>query len=229
MLTRVTSGLVIGAALAVGAWIAQGDQQAAAADSPSVVEAGSHGSGHEQAAPAAHGQGGHGEVNPLNWQRDLALWTGAVFVILFVILWKFAWGPIASGLDKREKVVANHLAEAERANREARDLLAGYDKKLAQAQDEVRGILDQARREAEQNTRVTLDKARDEARREQEKAVREIELATAGALKELADMSASMAVDLAGRIVGAKLRPEDHSRLIQDAVSKFAQSRTNGN
>jgi F-type H+-transporting ATPase subunit b len=225
MLTRVTSGLVIVAALAVGAWAALGDRHAAAAESSSVVEGGSHGA----AAPAEHGNAAHGEANPLAWKGDLALWTGAVFVILMLILWKFAWGPIADGLDKREKVVANQIAEAERVNREARDLLSGYQQKLAQAQDEVRVILDQARREAEQNTRATLDKAREEAKREQEKAVREIELATAGALKELAEKSATMAVDLAGRIVGARLRPEDHSRLIQDAVSNFAKVRPNGN
>jgi len=54
-------------------------------------------------------------------------------------------------------------------------------------------------------------------------------LATDGALKELAERSADMAVDLAGRIVQTKLQPADHARLIEDAMSRFAQAKVNSN
>ena len=111
------------------------------------------------------------EANPLDWKSDLAIWTAVVFVVLLAVLWKFAWKPIAEGLDKREKQMADQIAEAERNNRDARQLLTDYQQKLAASQGEVRGILDQARREAEQLGREMLEKARDEGRAEHARAL----------------------------------------------------------
>ena len=87
-----------------------------------------------------------------------------VFLVLLAVLWKFAWKPIAEGLDKREKQIADQIAESERNNRDARQLLADYQEKLAASQGEVRGILDQARRDGEKLSREMLDKAKSEVR-----------------------------------------------------------------
>jgi F-type H+-transporting ATPase subunit b len=161
------------------------------------------------------------EANPLAWKSDLALWTAVVFVVLLAVLWKFAWKPIAEGLDKREKQIADQIAEAERQNRDARQLLDEYQQRLAASQGEVRGILDQARREAEQTGREMLEKARNEGRAEHARALQQIEAATAGALQELAQRSATLAVELAGKIVGSQLTAERHAELIQEAVAEF--------
>ncbi len=176
-------------------------------------------------AVAADGSGGGG-LNPLSFQAmkaDLALWTAVVFLVLFAVLAKYAWRPLAEGLDKREQGIADQIAQAEEANREAKSLLAGYEKKLADAQSEVRGIIEQGRREAEQIGQQMLDKAKAEAKTEHQRAIQQIEAATASALKELADRSAALAVDLAGKIVRTKLNPADHARLIEQAVAGFVQ------
>jgi F-type H+-transporting ATPase subunit b len=166
-----------------------------------------------------------GSMNPLapsEWQLDLAIWTAVVFLLLLLILWKYAWGPLTQGLDKREQAVADQIAEAEKANQEAKQLLVQYELKLADAQVEVRAMLDQARRDAEQLGREMMDKAKADARTEQQRALRQIDAATTAALKELADRSATLAVELAGKIVRAKLNPKDHAKLIEQAVANFA-------
>ena len=168
---------------------------------------------------AAGGEGG----GPLEWRSDLALWTAVVFLCLLAILWKFAWGPLADGLDKRENKIADQIAQADEANRQAKNLLAGYEKKLADAQDDVRGILEQGRCDAEQVGRQMLDKAKEEAKAEQQRALKQIEAATGAAIQELADQSAALAVELAGKIVHAKLNPADHVRLIEQAVAGFME------
>ena len=149
-----------------------------------------------------------------------------VFLVVLAILYKAAWGPISEGLQKRESEIAAQIAEAQRKNEEARQLLAEYEKKLAAAQDEVRGLIEQGRRDAEKVGQQLLDKAREEAGIERQRAVQQIESATLAALKELADRSATLAVDLAGKIVGAQLKAADHSRLIEQAVSEFSRSGT---
>lgn len=184
-----------------------------------------------QSAAASGGEGGHEthNLNPLSseWiQQDLAIWTGVVFVLLLLILTKFAWKPIVEGLDKRERNVADQIAQAEAANQKAKDLLADYERKLAVASDQVRGILDQGRRDAEQTGREMIDKAKAEAKSELQRAVGQIDAATSAAIQELADHSATMAVELAGKIVCASLKPADHAKLIEQAVAGFVQGKT---
>ena len=175
-------------------------------------------------------------LNPVNadgynFRGDLTIWTAVVFLLVLAILYKAAWGPISEGLQKRESEIAGQIAEAQRKNEEARQLLADYEKKLAAAQEEVRSLIEQGRRDAEKVGQQLLEKAREEAGIERQRAVQQIESATLAALKELADRSATLAVDLAGKIVGARLKPADHSRLIEQAVTEFTrtgQGKVNG-
>ena len=43
------------------------------------------------------------KLDPLAWKSDLALWTAVVFLLVLVVLGKFAFGPIVKALDQREK------------------------------------------------------------------------------------------------------------------------------
>ncbi len=167
-----------------------------------------------------------GPINPLEWKSDLALWTAVVFLCLLAILWRFAWKPIAEGLDKREQNVADQIAQAEAANQQARDILADYERKLAAAQEQVHAILEQGRRDAAQVGRQLVDKAKDDAQAEFQRAVKQIDAATAAAIEELAGRSATLAVELAGKIVHAKLNRNDHAQLIEQALAGFVADKT---
>jgi F-type H+-transporting ATPase subunit b len=154
---------------------------------------------------------------------DLGIYTGIVFMIVLIVLWRFAWGPISRALDDRERHVADNIAAAERQNQEARRLLGEYQKRLEAAQGEVREVMEEARRDARHTQDEILAKAREEAQRERDRAIRDIDLATQAALKELGEKSVNLAVQLAGKIVATNLSPDDHARMVQDAVARFAK------
>jgi len=180
---------------------------------------GSHGH-HEHIGHA--GMGPDAE-NPAEFKSDLAIWTFVVFVLLLLILWKFAWGPITEGLDRRERNIAEHIAAAERSNEDAKRMLAEYEKRLANAAAEVRELLEEARRDAEQVKAEIVAEGKKGAEQERARALREIESATDAALKQLAEKSATLAVDLAGKILKTQLKPGDHTRLVQEAITLFTQ------
>lgn len=172
-----------------------------------------------------------GGKNPLqsHFTADTAIWTAVVFLVLLGVLWKFAWGPITQGLDKRERGIADDIEQARRQNEEAKVLLGQYDEKLIQAQGEVREIIEEARRDAEYTQQEILARAREEAQRERDRAIRDIDLAAQQALDELARKSVDLAIDLAGKLVTAQLSPEDHARMVQEAVSRIVQSEPSRN
>jgi len=224
MRNRRTTWLRVAAAAAVALALWTSTMPALAVPLEKPLE-GSHGHGEN----AAHGESaGHGSaeggINPLDVQTDLALWSGVLFLLLLGVLWRFAWRPIAQGLEKRENRIHEEIAAAERSNADARKLLDDYQQRLAEAGDEVRRMLDAARREAEQNGAQIVQQARAAAQVERDRALAEIDVATAGALKDLADRSATLAVELAGKIIGSQLDRTAHNRLIEQAVHDFVQT-----
>ena len=181
---------------------------------------------HSDNAGHGHSDLGHANASPsmedaAEFKSDLAIWSFVVFLLLFGILYKFAWGPIAAGLDQREKSIADNIAAGERAREEASQMIAQYEAKLAGAADEVRLLLEEARRDAEHTKQEILDEAKKDAKGERDRALREIDMATDQALKRLAESSANMAVDLAGKIIHQQLKPADHRDLIKEAVDNF--------
>lgn len=188
-----------------------------------------------------HGRHGHGshighanasaslETDPAEIKPDLAVFTLIVFLILFGVLWKFAWGPITAGLDKREHSISDEIDGAKRAHEEANRLLAEHERKLAGTAAEIHAMIEAGRRDAERLKAEILAEAKAGADAERVRGVRDIEAATDQALQRLAERSANLAVDLAGKIVSTKLSDADHSRLIQEAVGRFAEAKPSAN
>src|SRR4051794_20019845 len=56
---------------------------------------------------------GHPEGAPLSFKADLALWSGVTFVLFLIILTKFAWRPLMTGLAQREAKIHDSIAQAE--------------------------------------------------------------------------------------------------------------------
>ena len=195
------------------------------ADEPKA-KSGAHASADSRGGHDAHGAhiGAEGVAkDPSEFRSDLAIWTFFVFILLLLVLRKFAWGPIMAGLEHREKVIAEHIAVAEQSEQAAKHLLAEYEAKLAKAQDEVRAVLDEARKHAERTHQEILAKARDDAKTEMDRAVREIETAKDQALISLSEASANNAVSLAGKILEWKMTPADQSALVQRALAGFPE------
>jgi len=184
--------------------------------------------GAASAGPADHGHGDHHveigmnpppDESPAEFKTDLAVWTAAIFLVLFGLLAKFAWKPIMEGLDKREEGIARQIAETKAANEEARRMLASYERRLAEAAEEVRGLLEEARRDADATRQTIIAEARTAAGEEQARARREIGLATDEALTRIAERAGELAVDVAGRFLRQKLSADDQRQMIGDSVA----------
>ena len=173
------------------------------------------------AAPVAAAEGGHGEgaaSNPFAGDIGNALWTVIIFVLVLVVLGKFAWGPILKNLQARENFIFESLEKAKRDRDEAEARLKQYEERLASARAEASAIVDEGRRDAGVEKRRIEDEARQEADRTLERAKREIQIATDTATKELYTLSARLSTEMATRIVGRELTAQDHERLIAESI-----------
>ena len=162
--------------------------------------------------------------NPLAVDLDLAIWTGVVFAALMFVLGKFAWPAISAALEEREQRIEGNIAAAEAKLEESKNLLAQHEAKLAGAADEVRGLLEEARRDAEHTKTQILAEAKKAADLERDRAVRDVERAADHAMKNLAETSANMAIDLAGKVVRQNSSADQQAELVREALGKLASS-----
>ena len=151
-----------------------------------------------------------------------ALWTVVIFVLVLVVLGKFAWGPLLAGLQAREAYIREALETARRDRKEAESRLREYEEKLAASRTEATAIIDEGRRDAEAVRRKIEEHAREESAKMIERARREIDAAATEATRQLYGLSAHLATELAARIIGRELDARDHERLIEESIADIS-------
>lgn len=184
----------------------------------------------EHAAEAGHKEGGHGHhigtagvsEDPAEVKTDLAIWSFIVFLGLLGLLAKFAWGPIAEGLEKREAGILQNISAAEASRMKAEKMLAEHAAKLDKVQDEVREILAEARRDAEHTKNDIIAAAQKEADATRQRAVQDIERARDQALDDLFYHMGKAVSQATEQVIGRSLSGEDHDRLIREALTSVS-------
>jgi F-type H+-transporting ATPase subunit b len=175
----------------------------------------------QEAEEAEHGAP-KGDPNPLAFRTDLAVWTFVVFMVLFGLLSYFAWPQIAAALDERERNIAENIAAAQARLEDAKKVLADHEAKLTAAAGEVRALLEEARRDAEHTRKSIEAKGHQAAQDELNRALREIDRAKDGAIQELAEKSANVAVDLARNVIRQKLTADEQNQVVREALGKLS-------
>ena len=191
-------------------------------------DAGDHGShGEHHAHDPGHGNAGAALEDASEFRTDLAIYTFAVFLCLFFLLSTMAWPKISAALEEREKRIENNIADAEAMHEEAKQMLAQHEAKLATAADEVRELMEEARRDAETTKAQIIADAKEAADQERDRAIRDVELATDVAMRGLAEKSANLAVDLAGKVISQNITSDQQAQLVREALSNLPSSPSN--
>jgi F-type H+-transporting ATPase subunit b len=180
------------------------------------------------AAVAADAHGSSEEKKGLYFMAldryDLGIFTLIVFGAMCFILFKYAWPKISDGLDKREAGLLALKNDAERAKQDAEDVRAKLHAEFAAAQDKIRGMMDEARRDAEGLRTKERETGSREAAAERERAKREIESAKDAALADLYQQSVDLATKLSAKTLGRNITADDHRRLLDESVAELKQS-----
>jgi F-type H+-transporting ATPase subunit b len=170
------------------------------------------------ALPVLAAEGEKAEPSLLAGDVGNVIWTVLIFVLVLVVLGKFAWGPILGTLQARESFIHEALAKAKADRDAAEERLKQYEERLAGARAEATAIVEEGRRDAEVVKRKIEAAAKGEADKMIDRARREIQIATDTATRELYDLSARLATDMAARVIGRELSAQDHERLIAEAI-----------
>ena len=151
----------------------------------------------------------HNPIIPL-WE-EVVLGTIA-FAILCFVLMKFVFPMMEKTFAARVDAIEGGIKRAETAQAEANKLLEQYRAQLAEARTEAARIRDEARADAEGIRQDVLAKAREESDRIIAAGNEQLGAQRESIVRELRAEVGTLAVDLAGRIVGEALADEARSR-----------------
>ena len=160
----------------------------------------------------------------LSIEPGLLIWTIITFIVLLIVLRKVAWKPLLTALEQREDTIRNSLEEAQRARREAEQILAENQRILAEATRESVRIIEQGRVEAERLRTSITEQTQIEARRLIDDARREITRERQLAIQELKATAADLALAAAGRLLSTTVTDVEHRRLVAEFIERFPES-----
>jgi F-type H+-transporting ATPase subunit b len=217
------------ALIAVVAWTALADSwpTVARADAPAGLGdlADKPEGGHEGGADKEHAKRpGEVEEGLFAGALDLALWTIVVFLVLYFVLRTYAWGPIATGLDRRERAIAADKHEAEAAKAEAARLREHHQAELAKAHDQVRQLLDKARQDAEALAAERETKGKADLQAERDRLHRELGMERDQARMRIWTEAVQLATLISTKAVKRQLSETDHRQLLDESLAEFRQA-----
>jgi F-type H+-transporting ATPase subunit b len=161
------------------------------------------------------------EHNPIIPETDEIIVGGLAFILVFLVLRRFAFPRLGQAMTARTAKIQGDLEKAEKARTDAESALEKYEERLREARAEAGKIVDEARKTAEQARRDILAKAEDEGRQMVSRAQEEIRAERDRALQDLRSEVGALSVTLAERVVGQSLDRDRQLKLVDDYIAEL--------
>lgn len=150
----------------------------------------------------------------------LLFWQIVVFLILFLLLRAFAWGPITASLQERENNIQSALDLAEKTRVEMTALKADNEKLLVQARSERETILRGAKEIADKMVADSREKAALEGQRMLEQAREAMQNERQALVAQMRKEVVTLSLDIAEKVLRKELSDKSsQEKLVSDLVS----------
>ena len=156
--------------------------------------------------------------------QDTSFWVSLGFLMVIALFWRLGVHKTLAGtLDKRSQKIAHDLDEARRLREEALELLAQYQRRQREAEDEAASIIEQAKRDADRMGKEARIKIQEQLERRAKAAEDKIARAEAQALAEVRNQTTELAVDAAQAIIRNRMDSGAQNAMIDKAIGELRQ------
>jgi F-type H+-transporting ATPase subunit b len=160
--------------------------------------------------------------NPLvQVDPGLFIWTIATFLVLVMLLAKFAWGPLLKALEARQATITKSLEDARKAGQELERLQQESAEILKAARVEAEGIVSKSRSDANNLADDLKQKARSEAEVIITDAKRQIQMEKGQALREIRNEVADLSITIASKLIARNISKDDNRKLVEETLRQF--------
>jgi len=160
-------------------------------------------------------------ANIITPDLGLFFWQTIIFLVTLFLLSKFAWGPIMSALREREGSISDALLTAEKAREEIQKLQNTNEALLIEARAERDRIIAEAQKASVAMIEDARLKASTEGNRQVEIAKNAIQTEKLLALNEVKNYAATLALEIAEKILRKELtNPDEQKKLVNEYIKE---------
>ena len=157
--------------------------------------------------------------NLLSANYGLMFWTLIIFVVLLVVLTKFAFGPITKAVEAREHALEEAISAAKRDREEAARVLAEHRAALEASRAEGQKIIVEARAAAERVRTELIEQAHAEQANMLARARQDIEAEKSRAIAQLRREAVDLAIAGAGKVIDRNLDQAANRQLVESFLA----------
>jgi F-type H+-transporting ATPase subunit b len=151
--------------------------------------------------------GGEGFSSPFVINTGLFFWTWVVFIMLFLVLKKFAWPFILKATEERERRIARQLADAERMRGE----------------EEAHTLINEAKAIAQKEREQLIARAQQEQVQMLERAKREIDTERQRAVHQLRREAVELSLAAAARLIDRRMDQPADRKLVEEFIDSIGK------
>jgi F-type H+-transporting ATPase subunit b len=157
--------------------------------------------------------------SPIMPATNELIYGGLAFLVLLGVLWKFGVPAASKMMTARAEKIRGDLDAAEAAKVEAETVLAEYQRQLADAKAESARIVEEARVQADQVGKDIKVRAEAEANELRQRNAEQVGAERDRVMGEMQGQVATLAIELAEKVVGSNLDREANTRLIENYIA----------
>ena len=159
--------------------------------------------------------------NPILPSVPELVWGSLAFLIVFLLMWKYAFPSVKKGMDARTERIRDSLSTAEQAKTDAQNVLEEYQRQLADARNESNRIIEEARQAAEQLRHDMVRRADDEVAELRRRNAEDLQIAQERAIAQLQSQVRNLAIELAEKVVGQNLDRDRNLQLVDQYIAEL--------
>lgn len=142
------------------------------------------------------------------------------FIILFLLLSRFAFKPLFGVMEKRRQMVLEQMESAQKNRDEAHQYIEEQKQALQQARKEAYDIIEQAKSTGSKQADDIVAAARNEAGRLKEEALRDIEAEKNNAIAALKAQVSGLSVLIASKIIEKQVDEQSQQQLVEQYLQE---------
>ena len=151
------------------------------------------------------------------------IFTWINLIILVFVMKKFLFKPVMNIFAQRENEIGSMYEKAEESQKNAEKMESEYAEKLSAAKEEASRIMKDATHEATLRSEQIVSEAQKKASAIVTKAHKEIEREKENAVSEIKSDIASIAIDIAQKVIEKDLTSSDHERLLEEFIESCGE------
>ncbi len=162
-----------------------------------------------------------GKPNLLSPNGGVMFWTLLIFVVLLIVLSKYAFKPLIAAVEAREEALEAAIAAARNDREAAAKLLAEQQQALDAARAEAQKFIADGRATSEKLRASMLEETKAAQQDLLERARRDIEGEKVRAIADLRREAVDLALAGAGKLIARNLDDAGNRKLVEDFLASI--------